>query len=349
MVSLLLPLVLCFADIAAPDVQFKQPQLASQGRSVAMVFGGGNTIYYSGSSDSGTTFSAPVAVAQTAALLLGNHRGPRIAFAGDAIVITASVGIAPAAGASGHGAHGGPEQLLSWRSTNGGKTWTAGPRVTPSSGEGFHALASEGKNRLREVWMVPVDGRVKILGAHSDDSGLSWSEPQAIYQSPDKNVCECCHPSLALGADGEILVMFRNSIAGARDLYLARSKDGASFTAAKLGEGTWPLKACPMDGGGIAVGDGGIVTVWRRNTDIFLARPGEAEKKIGEGRNPAVAIGKNGVYSVWSAVEGLMASVPRKSEPYVLSKSGGFPAISGGTQVVVAREDGGQIRTARLD
>jgi len=345
-----MPLVLCAADVAAPDVQFKQPQLASQGRNVAMVFGGGNTIYYSGSSDQGATFSAPVAVAQTPALSLGNHRGPRIAFAGDAIVITASVGLAPApaAGAGGHGAHGGPEQLLSWRSTNGGKTWTAGPRVTSASGEGFHALASEGKNRLREVWMTPVDGRVKILGAHSDDAGLSWSEPKAIYQSPDKNVCECCHPSLALGADGEILVMFRNSIAGARDLYLARSKDGVSFSTAKLGEGTWPLKACPMDGGGIAVGEGGIVTVWRRNTDIFLARPGEAEKKIGEGRNPAVASRKNGVYTVWSGVEGLMASMPGK-EPYVLSKSGGFAAISGGMQVVVAWEDGGRIRTARLD
>jgi hypothetical protein len=142
--------------------------------------------------------------------------------------------------------------------------------------------------------------------------------------------------------------MFRNSIAGARDQYLARSKDGVSFTAAKLGEGTWPLKACPMDGGGIAVGEGGIVTVWRRNTDIFLARPGEAEKKIGEGRNPAVASRKNGVYTVWSGVEGLMASMPGK-EPYVLSKSGGFAAISGGMQVVVAWEDGGRIRTARLD
>jgi hypothetical protein len=201
-----------------------------------MVFGGGNTIYYSGSSDQGATFSAPVAVARTASLSLRNHRGPRIAFAGDAIVITASVGLAPApaAGASGHGAHGAPEQLLSWRSTNGGKTWTAGARVTPTSGEGFHALASEGKNRLREVWMTPVDGRVKILGAHSDDAGLSWSEPKAIYQSPDKNVCECCHPSLALGADGEILVMFRNSIAGALDLYLARSKD-AQRTVAEAG------------------------------------------------------------------------------------------------------------------
>src|SRR6185436_20441192 len=96
MVSLLLPLVLCAADVAAPDVEFQQPQLASQGRNVAMVFGGSNTIYYSGSSDQGATFSVPVVVAQTPALSLGNHRGPRIAFAGDAIVITASVGLAPA-------------------------------------------------------------------------------------------------------------------------------------------------------------------------------------------------------------------------------------------------------------
>ena len=73
-------------------------------------------------------------------------------------------------------------------------------------------------------------------------------------------------------------------------------------------------------------------------------------KKIGEGRNPAIAIGKNGVYTVWSSVDGLMAMIPGKSEPYVLSKSGGFAAISSsGMQVVAAWEDGGRIRTARLD
>jgi hypothetical protein len=77
--------------------------------------------------------------------------------------------------------------------------------------------------------------------------------------------------------------MFRNSLAGARDFYLARSKDGASFTIAKLGEGTWPLKACPMDGGGIAIADGKVVTAWRRNFDIFLARPGQAEKSSAKG------------------------------------------------------------------
>ncbi|KAJ3054740.1 hypothetical protein HK102_011471, partial [Quaeritorhiza haematococci] len=53
--------------------------------------------------------------------------------------------------------------------------------------------------------------------------------------------------------------MWRNSLKGARDLFLADSSDGGrTFSPAeKLGRGTWPLNACPMDGGAVAVGPAG--------------------------------------------------------------------------------------------
>lgn len=51
--------------------------------------------------------------------------------------------------------------------------------------------------------------------------------------------------------EGEIAVMFRNAIEGARDLYLTRSHDGGRMfePAARLGSGTRKLEACPMDAG----------------------------------------------------------------------------------------------------
>ena len=45
-----------------PDAPAREPQLAVNGSTAALVFGAGNGIYFSASSDAGKTFSAPVKV-----------------------------------------------------------------------------------------------------------------------------------------------------------------------------------------------------------------------------------------------------------------------------------------------
>jgi hypothetical protein len=82
---------------------------------------------------------------------------------------------------------------------------------------------------------------------------LTWSKNLMIYESPAGTICECCHPSAAIDSEGQVLVMWRNWLAGSRDMYLVRSRDGLTFSKPeKLGSGTWKLNACPMDGGGLA-------------------------------------------------------------------------------------------------
>ena len=333
-------------DIAPTQagLAYKQPQMVSAGRQVGLVFGSENTIYFSISTDDGRTFGAPLPVATAPTLSLGNHRGPRVAFTGGAIIITA--------GTSSPKGEYGPNTLHSWRSTDGGKTWLPGPAISApeSAGMGFHALASDGKQGLWSVWLGPEEGKLKLFGAHSVDAGVTWSKPRIIYESPDGGVCECCHPSVTIARDGNILVMFRNSLKGSRDLYLATSKDaGQSFAVTKLGQGTWPINACPMDGGGLAEFNGRAVTVWRRQSDLFIARPdGKPEESLGAGKNPAVAFNEKGVYAVWSSAQGLMAKTPSRAEPYVLAKSGAFPSITAQGAAVVAWEDNGVIHTHLL-
>jgi hypothetical protein len=347
MLPLLLGLSL-IADIAprGNSTVYKQPQIASIGSNAGIVFGADNTIYYSGSTDEGNTFADPVIVARSPApLSLGNHRGPRLAFTQGAIVVTAGVG-STSAGFS-------PNDLRSWRSTDGGKTWAEGPRISDAGGAGmgFNALASDSKQRLWAAWLGQQNNRVKLFSATSENEGKSWSKPRVLYESPDGNVCECCHPSVAIADNGNIYVMWRNSLGGARDLYLATSLDaGQSFHIVKLGKGTWPLEACPMDGGGLAELDGDVVTVWRRQTDLFIARPdGKPEEHLATGRNAAVALRKAGNYALWTSDEGLMAKTPGRAEPYVLSKTGGFPSITAHGRVIAVWEDNGRIRTERLD
>ena len=105
--------------------------------------------------------------------------------------------------------------------------------------EGLHALAADSKGVLFAAWLDKRGKGTQLYGARSTDGGATWSKNVHIYNSPEGTICECCHPSIAIDAAGQILVMWRNSMGGSRDMYLARSRDGVSFSKPeKLGTGT---------------------------------------------------------------------------------------------------------------
>lgn len=323
----------------APRVEFKQPQLALAPGLVALTFGAGDAIDFALSRDGGRTFSKPVQVAEDGKLSLGRHRGPRIAITPGAIVVSAVVG------RKGGGADG---DLVAWRSTDGGKTWSGGVRINDfpaSAREGLHAMAAGGPGLLFAAWLDSRYQGNRIYGALSRDGGRTWSANRLVYASPDGHTCECCHPSLAIDGAGRIYVMWRNWLNGARDMYLSRSSDGGETFSPieKLGRGTWPLDGCPMDGGGLALNDRGeLVTVWRRDAGVFLARPGKPELKLGAGKDPAVALGPDGVYAAWFTPNGLEAKLPDRPQPLLLAQDGAYVqlACSGGPVLAVWESKG---------
>jgi hypothetical protein len=323
------------ADIIPPssEVSYSQPQIASDGKSTGMVFGSKNTIYFSALN------GAPVAVAEAPTLSLGNHRGPRLAFTAESIVITAGTGPADQQFA--------PNTLRSWRSTDYGKTWNPGPDLsTPGSGGmGFQAIASDGKRRIWAAWIGASRGHPTLFFTHSDDEGATWAKQRVLSET----VCECCHPSVAIAADGTVHILFRNSVDGNRDFYLDTSKDGEVFQISKLGVGSWAINACPMDGGGLSEWRGQVVTLWRRRNELFLARPGgKAEEPFATGKNAAITLRADGIYAVWQSTEGIMTKAPEKA-PRILSATGSYPVIAPAGPVIAAWEDQGRIRTERID
>ena len=262
---------------------------------------------------------------------LTRHRGPRIALSRRTVVITAVVGRTQAEGAHAHGLPSDGD-LIAWHSNDGGKSWSNGVLVNDVRGaptEGLHALAADAKGNLFTAWLDKRGGKgTRLYGARSTDGGLTWSKNVMIYESPEGTICECCHPSVAIDSSEQILVMWRNWLAGARDMYLARSRDGVNFSKPeKLGIGTWQLNACPMDGGGLVISHNRVVTAWRRGHEIFLASPGDKETAIGEGVDVSIAAGANGVYAVWSTPAGIRALRPEKAEPIALSTKGSFPNV----------------------
>ncbi len=275
----------------------RQPQLAvGTGKRVAVAFGQGNTIRCSVSTDGGQTFGDPVVVGSLPTMALGMRRGPRIAITDDALIV-AAVG-----GQLGGGKDG---DVMAWRSQDNGRTWSGPKRINTveaSAREGLHALTARPDGTVFAAWLDLRDGTMRVYGAKSNDSGASWEPDHLVYKSPDRAICPCCHPSAAFAPDGSLFVMLRNDLAGARDMYLLRSSDnGDTFSnAEKLGRKTWILDRCPMDGGSIAPGlDSQPFTAWTRADHVYLAQPGQPERRLGPGAQPWAVPAPDGVITLW--------------------------------------------------
>ena len=313
-----------------------QPQLAATGDQVYLAVGAGNTIIIARSDDRGATFGAPVVLPGAGVLSLGRHRGPRIAATPQAVVVTA------VAGAKGGGADG---DLLAWRSIDRGRTWSRPVtinRVPGAAREGLHAFAADPSGLMVLAWLDLRQTGTRLYAAVSRDHGASWSADRLVYASPSGTICQCCHPSIAIGAGGHIFVMFRNSLDGTRDLYVTESGDGETFAPpAKQGTGTWVLDACPMDGGAVVATAGGVTSVWRREGDVFVASGSGPETTLGAGHDPTAAGSERGVDLAWTTAEGITVRMAG-GEPTVVGPGGFASLIARPDGLIVAYEHGGR-------
>ena len=340
----------------APGGQFaaaKQPQVAvGPNGAVHVTFGVGNVIYCANSTDGGQSFQPPVKVGEAGKLALGMRRGPRIAVTGAGVTIAASCG------KLGGGKDG---DTLAWRSTDGGRTWSMPEplnRVSNVCREGLHDLVAGPNGSLFCVWIDLRSGRPQLFGAASADGGVTWGEDRIAYEGP---LCPCCQPSACFDAKNRIHVLWRNNIADDRDMYLISSADAGRTwdSPRKLGQGTWHLRACPMDGGGLACDENGTIhTIWRREKTIFRCDDGGAESSLGIGEQGRAARGPDGVYLTWIASRpGTLYVLPPKAErPRRIAAKAADPAIASGADgrgpVVIVWEEtdaaGGPIRALSI-
>jgi hypothetical protein len=287
-------------EITTPELRGAiQPQVAvAAGGRIHVVFGKGNAIYHTASAD-GRSFSAPVKVAEVDKLALGMRRGPRITATDKIVAVTA---ISRTDG-----------DLHTWTSSDGGATWQERAKLNDSATaarEGLQAMAGDGKGFVFAAWLDLRAGGTQLWGASSQDGGATWGANAMIYKSPDGHICECCHPSVAVDAAGRVAVMWRNWLGGSRDLYLATSSDrGKTFTTArKLGEGTWKLNGCPMDGGAVAINaKGEPLAVGRREKVVFASSGTAPEQRLSDAGNQALVLSTSkGTIYLWESAGGLM-------------------------------------------
>lgn len=329
----------------SPETPYREPQLAAVRGLTVMAFGSGSDIYVVSSTDGGQSFGKPVVVGTAPVVPLTRHRGPRLAISGSTIVVTAVVGQTAAAGPHAHGLPSDGD-LLGWRSTDRGATWSKPVRINDVGSaptEGLHTLAADGRGNLFAAWLDKRGHGTALYGAWSSDSGATWSKNVKIYESPDGTICECCHPSAAFDASGGLDLMWRNVLNGSRDFYLIHAGAQRQFgKPGKLGVGTWKINACPMDGGGLVHAASKTFTVWRRMDDIFIAEPGQPEVKIGVGKDVTTAASGNKIYAAWIKGEQLVVWTSGKQK--IIAGPAAFPnltALPGGGALLAWEANGG--------
>lgn len=319
-----------------------QPQLAAaaDGR-VWLAFGRDKEILVARSDDAGATFAAPVRVAALPSLMLGRRRGPRIVAQGDHVTVTVMAG-----------------DFFAFTSKDAGKTWAGPVRINDvprSAREGLNGLAIAPDGRLFTTWLDLRGERTQLYGAESADGGTTWSANQLVYRAPPgSTVCECCHPSALFNAHGDLVVMWRNGIEGARDMWSTTRPAGTKefARAAKIGAGTWILKACPMDGGAVFAERDAFATIWQRDGAIFYARAGGPEIQLARGTQPVAAATATRSIAVWQQGADLWTTrLDAAPASRMLAPKARFPtliALPGSDHVLLGYERGPDVVIERL-
>jgi hypothetical protein len=321
----------------------KQPTMtADAANNLHVTFGQGNEIFYAFSSNGGISFSTPAKIGEQPKLSLGTTRGPQIISTDDYVVIAAPD-------------HTG--KIMAYRLKHGEKEWSAPVNILKGDStakEGFVAIAAGKDNHLYAAWLdLRIGKHNNVFGAYSHDAGKTWSESKLIYASPDGRVCPCCRPSISADRKGNVYVMFRNDLKGARDLYLVHSKDGGkTFSAAeKLGTGTWNFDKCPMDGGAVSMDSkGNVGTTWRRESTVYFAEPGKPELAIAEGARASTLVkNSKGNYLAWQQGNDIMILMPNGLKAQRLG-TGTYPRLTSmrDESVVCMWESGGEILATRI-
>ena len=279
------------AATAGSEVSGQQPNAAIDTKgTVHVVFGKDDAIYTMSSADNGQSFSEPVKVATLPEMHLGMSRGPQIASSRNYSLVTAM----DKAG-----------NIHAYMLSHSNNKWTEianANDVAGSAPEGLMALTADKDDTFYAVWLdVRGNRKNKIYFSSLAAGKASWAANKLVYASPDDTVCECCKPNIAFSGN-KLTISFRNWLNGARDIYYTSSTDkGETFTAPrKFGQGTWKLEGCPMDGGGLAIGENGLVnSAWQRNGEIFYSPESQPEQKIGVGRSCSLAQSGGSARVIW--------------------------------------------------
>ncbi len=160
------------------------------------------------------------------------------------------------------------------KSSNGGAVWTAGQKLTSTSGDsGIPAVAVDSSGNLHVVWTEETSGNAEIYYKKSSNGGTSWTTGQRLTWTSGYST----DPSVAVDSSGNLHVVWTDDTSGHDEIYYKKgSNGGAIWTAGQKLTSTSGASEIPS----IAVDSSGdLHLVWGDDT------PGNYEIYYKKGSN----------------------------------------------------------------
>ncbi len=251
-----------------------QPHVALDGDGSAyVVFLHKGNVAVAVSADQGKSFSAPVVAIDAQGRARGGHkRGPRIGVdAKKNLTVTCPLTFDDAENEQKYPT----AELYLVTSADGGKTWSKPAQVNEVSRkapEALHWMAVAPNGEVHVAWLDRRD---------REGPGQDLYYAKVVNGKVDRNVklgttvCECCAPGLAVDADGNPFVAWREGgKKSSREIFAVRSTDrGASFgKPVQVNRVPTKEESCPMSAPAVAVSADGktFFVAWK---DVRAGEP----------------------------------------------------------------------------
>lgn len=157
------------------------------------------------------------------------------------------------------------------QSADGGRTWS--PGVVPhrdglAAEHGFVSMWAAPGDSLAAVWL---DGRKYVAG----EGGGAPTEEMMLMSATlasdgtlgperplDPRICDCCQTSMAVTADGPVVVYRDRTEDEIRDIYVVRQVNGAWTEPKPVHADGWKIPACPVNGPSVSADGRRVAVAW---------------------------------------------------------------------------------------
>jgi hypothetical protein len=153
------------------------------------------------------------------------------------------------------------------QSSDGGATWSPSMvlhRDGLQAEHGFVSMWPAAGDSIAAVWL---DGRKSAMPDSAREMQLAYTTlagdgSRGAERMLDARICDCCQTSVALAANGPVVVYRDRSANEVRDIYVTRLVDGAWTAPAAVHADGWEIDACPVNGPSIAASGDRVVVAW---------------------------------------------------------------------------------------
>ena len=217
---------------------------------------------YFKSQDGGITFSAPIAVVDSAA------RKPGLKFSAWDLAVGGDGSVHVALGTNAWQLKLPKEEwgFFYAKLAPGAKAFAPVRNINRKPSEGF-SLAAGSRGAVTACFL---SGKLFAMGSH--DGGETFGEPAEL--DPAWKPCVCCTTSAAYGGDGRLALLYREETDNDRDMHLVLwdQARGGKPVRTRISGTPWKIAACPMTYFTIVPTAQGYVAAWPTKGQVYFAR-----------------------------------------------------------------------------